>query len=126
MEGGALRSGPTRASRSREAGQHQWLFPREQRHWRSGARRWCSARGVPTNWKLSPADFKERAFWNQYVQAYNEILSETSHKHAPWFAIPSVVKWYRNIAISEIIVQAMKGLKLAYPAPVMDVSKIKL
>jgi polyphosphate kinase 2 (PPK2 family) len=54
------------------------------------------------------------------------VLSETSTKHAPWFAIPSDVKWYRNLAISEIIVDAMKGLKLKYPAPVMDVSKIKL
>jgi PPK2 family polyphosphate:nucleotide phosphotransferase len=78
------------------------------------------------HWKLSPADFKEREYWNQYIQAYNEVLSETSTKHAPWFAIPSDVKWYRNIAISEIIVQAMKGMKLEYPKPVMDVSKIKL
>jgi PPK2 family polyphosphate:nucleotide phosphotransferase len=78
------------------------------------------------HWKLSPADFKERAFWNQYMKAYNEVLSETSHGHAPWFAIPSDVKWYRNIAISEIIVAAMEGLKLKYPEPVMDASKIKL
>jgi PPK2 family polyphosphate:nucleotide phosphotransferase len=78
------------------------------------------------HWKLSPADFKERAFWKQYMQAYNEILSETSTKYAPWFAIPSDVKWYRNIAISEIIVRAMQGLKLKYPEPVMDASQIKL
>jgi PPK2 family polyphosphate:nucleotide phosphotransferase len=78
------------------------------------------------HWKLSPADFKERAYWSQYLKAYNEVLSETSHKHAPWFAIPSDVKWYRNIAISEIIVDALKGLKLKYPEPVMDASKIKL
>jgi PPK2 family polyphosphate:nucleotide phosphotransferase len=78
------------------------------------------------HWKLSPADFKEREYWNEYIQAYNDALTETSTKYAPWFAIPSDVKWYRNIAISEIIVKAMKGLKLEYPAPVMDVSKIKL
>jgi PPK2 family polyphosphate:nucleotide phosphotransferase len=78
------------------------------------------------HWKLSPADFKERAYWNQYMKAYNEVLSETSHGHAPWFAIPSDVKWHRNIAISEIIVAAMQELKLKYPEPVMDASKIKL
>jgi PPK2 family polyphosphate:nucleotide phosphotransferase len=78
------------------------------------------------HWKLSPADFKEREYWDEYIEAYNEILSETSHGHAPWFVIPSDVKWYRNLAISEIIVAAMKGLKLKYPKPVMDVSQIKL
>jgi PPK2 family polyphosphate:nucleotide phosphotransferase len=78
------------------------------------------------HWKLSAADFKEREFWPDYEQAYEEILSHTSRKHAPWFAIPSDKKWYRNLAISEILVEAMKGLKLEYPAPTMDAAKIKL
>ena len=77
-------------------------------------------------WKLSPSDFKERLYWDEYIEAYNELLSETSHSHAPWFVIPSDVKWYRNLAISEILVTAMKGLKLKYPKPVMNPSEIKL
>jgi PPK2 family polyphosphate:nucleotide phosphotransferase len=78
------------------------------------------------HWKLSAADFREREFWPRYSKAYAEVLSETSHKHAPWFAIPADVKWYRNIAISEIIVATLKALKLEYPAPTLDASKIKL
>ena len=78
------------------------------------------------HWKLSEADFHEREFWPRYEDAYNGILSATSRRHAPWFAIPSDHKWYRNVAISQIIVNAMQGLKLKYPAPTFDASQIKL
>lgn len=78
------------------------------------------------HWKLSEADFHEREFWSRYEDAYNGILSTTSRKHAPWFVIPSDHKWYRNVAISQIIVDAMRGLKLKYPAPTFDASQIKL
>jgi polyphosphate kinase 2 (PPK2 family) len=78
------------------------------------------------NWKLSDADIRERKFWPQYIEAYNDILSTTSRKHAPWFVIPADTKWYRNICISTIIVNLMAGLKLKYPKPTIDASKIKL
>ncbi|SNT08554.1 polyphosphate:nucleotide phosphotransferase, PPK2 family [Granulicella rosea] len=78
------------------------------------------------HWKLSDADFKERQFWPQYQDAYEEAISRTSRKHAPWFVIPANHKWYRNLAISEILVEGMKSLKLEYPKPTMDASKIKL
>lgn len=78
------------------------------------------------HWKLSEADFHEREFWPRYEDAYNGILSATSRKHAPWFVIPSDHKWYRNVAISQIIVDTMQGLKLKYPAPTFDASQIKL
>jgi PPK2 family polyphosphate:nucleotide phosphotransferase len=78
------------------------------------------------HWKLSEADFHEREFWPQYEDAYNDILAATSHKHAPWFVIPSDHKWYRNVAISQIIVDTMQDLKLKYPAPTFDPSHIKL
>ena len=71
-------------------------------------------------WKLSPADFAERPFWPKYMQAYEEILSHTSHKHAPWFVIPSDHKWYRNVAISTILVDAMSRLKLKFPPPTFN------
>jgi PPK2 family polyphosphate:nucleotide phosphotransferase len=66
-------------------------------------------------WKLSPADFEERVFWPKYMDAYEDILRHTSKKHAPWFVIPSDHKWYRNVAISAILLEAMKSLKLEYP-----------
>src|SRR6202042_1321256 len=55
------------------------------------------------NWKLSDADIRERQLWPQYMDAYNDILSTTSRKHAPWFVIPADNKWYRNVAISKIL-----------------------
>jgi PPK2 family polyphosphate:nucleotide phosphotransferase len=69
------------------------------------------------HWKLSPADLHERKFWPDYTDAYTRILSTSSHKHAPWFIIPSDNKWYRNVVISGIIVEAMQSLKLSYPDP---------
>jgi PPK2 family polyphosphate:nucleotide phosphotransferase len=77
-------------------------------------------------WKLSPADFEERPFWPKYQEAYEEILRKTSARHAPWFVIPADHKWYRNLAISKILVDALSGLKLEYPKAAFDPSGIKL
>jgi PPK2 family polyphosphate:nucleotide phosphotransferase len=78
------------------------------------------------NWKLSDADIHERKFWPQYMDAYTRILSTTSRKHAPWFIIPADNKWYRNVAISTILVDTMKSLKLTYPNATVDPNAIKL
>jgi PPK2 family polyphosphate:nucleotide phosphotransferase len=78
------------------------------------------------HWKLSESDFREREFWPRYEEAYNRVLGATSRKHAPWFIIPSDYKWYRNAAISEILVGAIKSLKLEYPKPSLDPSTIQL
>ncbi len=78
------------------------------------------------HWKLSEADIHERKFWPRYIDAYDEVLSATSRKHAPWFVIPSDHKWHRNIAISKIILDLMESLKLKFPPPTINVSKIKL
>ena len=78
------------------------------------------------NWKLSDADIHERQFWPRYMDAYDDILSATCHKHAPWFVIPSDNKWYRNIAISAVILDLMLSLDLKYPKPTIDASAIKL
>jgi len=78
------------------------------------------------HWKLSPADFEERQFWGKYTNAYEDILTHTSRKHAPWFVIPSDNKWFRNVAISGILVELMKGMDLKYPKPTFNPSGIKL
>jgi PPK2 family polyphosphate:nucleotide phosphotransferase len=78
------------------------------------------------HWKLSPADFHERLYWAKYQEAYEDILRKTSTKHAPWFVIPADHKWFRNVAISQVLVDVMKGLKLKYPAPTFDPSGLKL
>jgi PPK2 family polyphosphate:nucleotide phosphotransferase len=77
-------------------------------------------------WKLSPADFEERKFWDKYAGAYEEILRRTSRKHAPWFIIPADHKWFRNVAISQVMVDAMQGLNLKYPAPTFDPKGLNL
>jgi PPK2 family polyphosphate:nucleotide phosphotransferase len=78
------------------------------------------------HWKLAAGDFHERQYWDQYQQAYEDILRHTSRKHAPWFVIPSDHKWYRSLAVSQIVVDAMQGLRLKYPAPTVDVRRLKL
>lgn len=78
------------------------------------------------HWKLSPSDFEERPDWKAYMEAYEEVLRQTSHKHAPWFVIPSDHKSYRNVAISEILVDAMERMKLKYPKPTFDPSGLRL
>ncbi len=67
------------------------------------------------NWKISDADIKERAFWDQYQSCYSDALKETSTKHSPWYVVPSDKKWYSRLVISEIIIQTLKNLKLRYP-----------
>jgi len=78
------------------------------------------------HWKLAQSDFQERKFWSRYQAAYEDLISYTSRKHAPWFVIPADHKWYRNVVISSILVGAMDSLKLSYPKPTFDPSTVKL
>jgi PPK2 family polyphosphate:nucleotide phosphotransferase len=78
------------------------------------------------HWKLSESDFIERRFWDEYTAAYELLLPATSRKYAPWFVIPSDHKGFRNVAISHILLDVMKNLKLKYPKPSMDPTKIQL
>ena len=78
------------------------------------------------HWKLSPSDFAERQYWGDYMDAYEDIIESTSQKHAPWFVIPSDHKWYRNAAISEVLVETLEGMKLKYPPPSFDPAGIDL
>ena len=68
------------------------------------------------NWKFSMADARERGFWNQYQAAYEDMLNNTSTKHAPWYVVPADHKWFTRIAVAALICKTLKGLKLAYPA----------
>jgi PPK2 family polyphosphate:nucleotide phosphotransferase len=68
------------------------------------------------NWKFSQADIDERAHWDKYQTAYQEAISATSKKLAPWFVIPADKKWFARLAVSEIIVEYMKDLKPEFPS----------
>lgn len=76
-------------------------------------------------WKISEADYKERAFWDQYAAAYEDMLEKCSTKHAPWFVIPSNHKWFRNLAVSKIIEDTLDDMKLQLPAPTVDLDEIR-
>ena len=77
------------------------------------------------NWKISESDYSERKLWPQYIEAYDEALSRTSTEHAPWFVIPANHKWFRNLAISRIIADALEGMNLKLPAPRVDLREIR-
>ena len=77
-------------------------------------------------WKLAPSDFEERKFWNDYQRAYEDALIRCSTKSAPWFIIPADKKWYRNLAVSKIMVEALESMKMKFPKPTFDPSKLKL
>jgi len=66
-------------------------------------------------WKFNEGDLEERKFWKQYMEAFNHVFRATSTDHAPWFVIPANRKWYRNLVVASIIVQALENLKLKPP-----------
>jgi PPK2 family polyphosphate:nucleotide phosphotransferase len=68
-------------------------------------------------WKVAPSDFTERKCWDAYQEAYEEALTRCSTAAAPWFVIPADRKWFRNWAVSEVIVETLKGLKMKFPKP---------
>jgi PPK2 family polyphosphate:nucleotide phosphotransferase len=78
------------------------------------------------HWKISEADFAEREYWDDYTKAFEEMLTRCSTPEAPWFVIPSNKKWFRNLAVSHIIAETMEDMKMKFPQPKVDVSKIKL
>jgi PPK2 family polyphosphate:nucleotide phosphotransferase len=78
------------------------------------------------NWKLSLPDFSEREHWDEYMEAYEDALTKCSTKHAPWYVIPSNQKWFRNYAISCVVIEALERMKLKFPPASIDVSQIKL
>jgi polyphosphate kinase 2 (PPK2 family) len=77
------------------------------------------------NWKFSPADLEERKFWDDYMRAFEDAITNCSKKHAPWYVIPANKKWFRNLAVSEILVETLEGMNLQYPKPAGDLSKIQ-
>lgn len=67
------------------------------------------------NWKFSMGDLPERALWEEYMNAYERAINETSKDHAPWFVIPGDDKWFARIAAIQIIIDALEGMDLKFP-----------
>ena len=78
------------------------------------------------NWKFSTDDLKTREHWREYMKAYEDVLNKTSHEQARWHLIPADHKWYRDYLIARTVVRAMEDLKLKWPKPKEDLSKIRI
>ncbi len=74
---------------------------------------------------LHESDYSERELWPQYIDAYQDAMALTSTKHAPWYVIPANHKWFRNLAISQIIADTMDGMGLQLPPTRVDIAAIR-
>jgi PPK2 family polyphosphate:nucleotide phosphotransferase len=77
------------------------------------------------HWKISESDYSERELWPQYIEAYEDAIALTSTKRAPWYIIPANHKWFRNLAVSQIIADTMDEMGLQLPATQVDIAEIR-
>jgi len=68
------------------------------------------------NWKFSPADVRERRYWDEYQKNFEEMIRHTSSKDAPWIVVPADNKWFARLVVSSVIVHALEDMNLSYPA----------
>jgi PPK2 family polyphosphate:nucleotide phosphotransferase len=78
------------------------------------------------HWKFDAGDLEERGRWDDYQAAFTEAIERTSTPHAPWHVVPADRKWYRDWAVSTILVDMLEALDMRYPAPSVDVSAITI
>ena len=67
------------------------------------------------NWKLSPADASERAYWKDYMRAYEDMIRNTATKHAPWYVVPADNKWFTRVVVAAAVIETLASLGLKYP-----------
>jgi len=72
-------------------------------------------------WKISEADYTEREYWDDYLRAYEDAFARCNSNDSPWFVIPADHKWYRDLAVSEIIVSEMESMNFQVPKPTIDI-----
>ena len=75
------------------------------------------------HWKFSPADAKERAFWKQYMEAYEEMIQHTATRAAPWYVVPADNKWFTRVVVAAAVIDTLAGLDLRYPE--LDKAKLR-
>src|SRR5215472_3166980 len=76
------------------------------------------------HWKISERDLQDRKYWDKYISSYEKALTQCSTPWAPWYVIPSNLKWFRNWAVAQIIVNTLERMKLKFPEPKTDFSKL--
>ncbi len=78
------------------------------------------------NWKFSTEDLKMRAYWSQFMNAYEDAINRCSAPDAPWHIIPANRKWYRDYVVSKTVAKALEDMHLKWPKSPYDLSKIKI
>jgi PPK2 family polyphosphate:nucleotide phosphotransferase len=78
------------------------------------------------HWKISSSDFSERKYWDLYQDAYEDALTRCNTRWGPWYVIPANKKWYRNFAVSQVLVETLETLDMKFPKPSVDVRKLRL
>jgi PPK2 family polyphosphate:nucleotide phosphotransferase len=77
------------------------------------------------HWKISESDYSERELWSDYMSAYEDAITLTSTRCAPWYVIPANHKWFRNLAISQIIVDTMDEMGMKQPPTRVDIAEVR-
>jgi PPK2 family polyphosphate:nucleotide phosphotransferase len=75
-------------------------------------------------WKVALDDFAQRKRWKEYARAYEDAITKCNSKAAPWYVVPADKKWFRNLAVSQILVETLEGLEMRFPKPTVDLGRI--
>jgi PPK2 family polyphosphate:nucleotide phosphotransferase len=78
------------------------------------------------NWKFSKGDLKDRELWDDYQEAFQEALQETSTSYAPWYVVPANRKWYRNLVVSSILIDTLEDMDPRYPEPEPGLDQVRI
>lgn len=78
------------------------------------------------HWKFNPNDLKERQRWDQYQTAFEEMMNRCSTADAPWYVVPAEHRWYRNLLVTQVLVNKLESFQMSYPQPEFDPSQIKI
>jgi PPK2 family polyphosphate:nucleotide phosphotransferase len=77
-------------------------------------------------WKFNPGDLDTRAKWDDYMRAFEDAITKCNTPWAPWYVVPANRKWYRNLVISTVLVEALESLDMRYPAPFKGIETIQI
>jgi PPK2 family polyphosphate:nucleotide phosphotransferase len=78
------------------------------------------------NWKFSPSDLADRELWDQYMEAYEDVMCECSTKYAPWYVVPANHKWFRNWLVGDVLVRTLTDMHPKYPDAPEGLEKLKI
>jgi len=76
-------------------------------------------------WKFNPGDLEEREYWDDYIAAFEDVLSKTSTPWAPWYVVPADRKWYRNLVVASVVLDSLKSLDMQFPEEVPEIDSYR-